>query len=118
MLVVTTPESKPWSPNRFMLAAFAIEIAEAVNMFVIAFSNGESGIEMPSMVIFSMFVLYMTGFGRYAKSKGYSPLLGIVGFFRSGGLIILFLLPDREVVEEGETSNLIVPPPQEIKAAA
>lgn len=40
-------------------------------------------------------VLLIVGFGYYAKAKGYSAALGLLGMLSCFGLLILALLPDR-----------------------
>lgn len=40
-------------------------------------------------------ILFMIGLGYYAKSKGYSGLLGLLGVISCIGLLILALLPDK-----------------------
>ena len=118
MYVMNKSDSKTWTPHHLILAALSIELLVLFNDYLIDFSEGTSGMEIPATLSYSMYGLYMTGYGRYAKSKGYSLIFGIVGLFMSAGLIFLFVLPEKKVVEEGETSNLIVPPPQEFKAVA
>ena len=38
---------------------------------------------------------FISGCSFYAKSKGYSPYFGILGFGAIPGLVLLILLPDR-----------------------
>jgi hypothetical protein len=67
---------------------------------------------------------YIWGIKEFAVSKGYSPLYGILGFVHSGGVALIFMLPDKIKTTlkvkpvEGKTETLIVPPPQDTKAAA
>jgi hypothetical protein len=40
-------------------------------------------------------VLFFVGMCYYAKAKGYSAALGLLGLLSCGGLIVLALLPDK-----------------------
>src|SRR5262245_3100716 len=40
-------------------------------------------------------VLFIIGLGYYARGKGYSMALGLLGFLSCLGLLILLVLPDR-----------------------
>lgn len=55
---------------------------------------------VPPSVLWALWVpstaVFVAGCTFYSKSKGYSPLLGVLGFAWIFGLIPLMLLPDRK----------------------
>ncbi len=50
-------------------------------------------------------IVFTLGCRYYAKSKGYSGWLGLLGFATLFGLIILFLLPDKTKVPKPLNQN-------------
>ena len=49
---------------------------------------------------------FVAGSTFYMKSKGYSPLLGVLGFGAVFGLVLMILLPDRNDKTMQETMEL------------
>ena len=84
-----------------MLAQYKSQTNIGVGVGTIAQLAGLSMIGSPQMVAIGIlifiigFVLFIWGCASYAKGKGHSGFLGILGFLSLPGLIILALLPDR-----------------------
>ena len=54
---------------------------------------------VPFLLLFGMLagaILLIIGLGYYAKAKGYSAVLGLLGLLSCVGVLILAVLPDRE----------------------
>lgn len=55
-----------------------------------------AALAIPGLIIFLIGVaVFVWGCMNYAKGKGHSPWLGVLGLLSVIGLIILVLLPDR-----------------------
>lgn|GEM_PF-5557188 len=69
---------------------------------------------MAGMVcLLGSFVSWMIGLCFYAKSKGYSPVIGLIGILGLIGLLILLVLRDQWQFEEG---SMATPLPGDPKA--
>lgn len=65
-------------------------------------------VSMPVLWLLTIpsFATFVAGSTFYVKSKGYSPLFGVLGFGAVFGLILLILLPDRNDKTMQETLQL------------
>jgi hypothetical protein len=59
----------------------------------LAFHSGWRGVMILGVLLGA--VLLIIGLGYYAKGKGYSAVLGLLGLFSCIGLLILAVLPDK-----------------------
>jgi hypothetical protein len=97
--LMSMDEKKALSQNTGMKIVIAIVVGIVMRLFG-ASLNQQSN---PSLLLaggvlliqIAAIVLFCLGCGDYAKSKGYSPALGLVGLIGCIGLIILAVLPDK-----------------------
>lgn len=95
----------------------ALAIAAAVGTYFLAHASAEQPLlAMPTLVLgFSIPILWFWGLIDYARSKGYSFIYGLLGFFGIIGLLILLVLQDKWVADQGIAappgpSNYMRPP--------
>jgi hypothetical protein len=72
-------------------------MANSVITKAMSIGNGSLGVSTGIFIIGSIAgnILFMTGLGFYAKAKGYSAGLGMLGLVSCIGLLIVAMLPDR-----------------------
>jgi hypothetical protein len=86
------------SPNRSARnAGIPLIIGGYVLMAVarLTAAAGDAAAAFAVIIGLSGMLLSVGGCMKYAKEKGYSPLVGLVGLLSCAGLLILLLLPDR-----------------------
>ena len=98
------PRTVPLSPDRIK-GSYGI----GVGLFMFMGLNLLAGrVSIPVMWLLTVpsMATFVAGSTFYAKSKGYSPYLGILGFGAVFGLILLIFLPDRNDKTMQETLEL------------
>jgi hypothetical protein len=84
-----------------ILIAIALFVVGAILIGVGAASDAGSPLAIVGMIIrFIGIVPWFWGLADYSKSKGYSPLLSLLGLLSCIGLIILVVLPDKFQVRQ------------------
>lgn len=93
----------------FILGAIGVLVA---NAFITPFL-AQSGLAMPVSPLFvvAALVLWIMGCIKYAHSKGYSTIVGLLGLLSIFGLLILVLLPNKWKDEVATTSTTNYPRP-------